>query len=192
MHNAAITGGESSSPREPPTQALTEPYMNLSIHAALIIQPLSNTNTKWFRLTIRVPPILWLTQNIRPDNGTPLLRCHYSTFPATTVDSVPVLRIGTLILLVSPLGFVPYHQSDRFPSSIQEPVSNSCHLYAGCHLDGKKVSSRLIPATLQPSGFDNFYPLFDTSSVVHSRSSLGYSPDPVLQDLFLNAHYHGS
>jgi len=41
--NESLRGFWSSSPREPPPQALTEPYVNLSIHTALIIQS-SNTN----------------------------------------------------------------------------------------------------------------------------------------------------
>ncbi len=33
----------SSRPAEPPRQALTEPYVNLSIHTALVNQPFSDT-----------------------------------------------------------------------------------------------------------------------------------------------------
>ena len=44
MFNVCLRGAKSSSPRELPSQALTEPYVNLSIHTALIIQPLSNTD----------------------------------------------------------------------------------------------------------------------------------------------------
>ena len=83
-----------------------------------------------------------------------------------------------------PLGFLPLHWNDRFSSSVQKPAYKSCHLYAGCRLDSKRVPSRLIPATLQPTGFDNIHPLFDTSSMVHSRSSLVCSPDMIFCHAF--------
>ena len=83
-----------------------------------------------------------------------------------------------------PLGFLPLHWNDRFSSSVQKPAYKSCHLYAGCRLDSKRAPSRLIPATLQPTGFDNIHPLFDTSSMVHSRSSLVCSPDMIFCHAF--------
>ena len=44
---------------------------------------------------------------IKPDKPTPSLRLHYRDFNATTSWSAPVIRIGTLILVGSPLGFLP-------------------------------------------------------------------------------------
>ena|SRR3990172_5679044 len=56
-----------------------------------------------------------VNSQIKPNNSTPSLHSHYRNFLATTSCSAPVLRIGTLVLGDLPLGFLPYHQSDRFP-----------------------------------------------------------------------------
>jgi hypothetical protein len=58
------------------------------------------------RLTERFYLIPWLLpslvdQTIRPDDPTPSLHSHYRNFHTTTSWSVPVPRIGTLILVVS-------------------------------------------------------------------------------------------
>ena len=45
----------------------------------------------------------------------------------------------------STLGFLPYHQGDRFPRSMQKPVLESRHLYTGRHPDSLQVSSGFIP-----------------------------------------------
>jgi hypothetical protein len=59
-------------------------------------------------------------------------RGHYNPFNATTHDSAPVPRIGTLTLTGSPLECLPWHRDDRFPSSVSSPAGRSRHLYAGC------------------------------------------------------------
>ena len=84
------------------------------------------------------------------DMSAPLLHSHYRNFIATTSWSAPVLRIGTLILMGPPLGFLPYHRSDRFPRSTQEPDSRSRHLYAGRRPGSKQDSPGLIPEYQQP------------------------------------------
>ena len=56
----------------------------------------------------------------------------------------------TLPLTGPPLAVLPWHRSDRFPCSTQEPGSRSCHLPAGCRPDRKQVPSELIPK--QPCG----------------------------------------
>jgi hypothetical protein len=81
---------------------------------------------------------------IKPDNATPSVQFHYRTFLPTTGGSVPVPRIGTLILVDSPLEFLPYHRDDRFPRSAQEPGSDSRYLYAGCRPSSRQVSLELI------------------------------------------------
>ncbi len=78
-------------------------------------------------------------------NATPWLHLHYRGFIATTSCSAPVPRIGTLMLVGSPLAFLPYHQDDRFPRSVQKPDSESRHLYAGGRPGSKQVSPELIP-----------------------------------------------
>ena len=83
---------ESSSPGESHPQALTEPYVKLSLHTALPIQP--------FGLVLFTLFLPLLVDNIiRPDGASPSLLSHYRTFNATTGHSAPVLRIGTLALV---------------------------------------------------------------------------------------------
>jgi len=55
--------------------------------------------------------------NIQLDHLIQPLRStnHYSPLNATTNWSAPVPCIGTLILMVFPFGFLPYHQDDWFP-----------------------------------------------------------------------------
>ena len=55
-----------------------------------------------------------------------------------------------LILMGLPLGFLPYHRSDRFPRSTQEPDSRSRHLYAGRRPGSKQDSPELILGYKQP------------------------------------------
>ena len=52
--------------------------------------------------------------------------------------------IGTLTLVGPPLEFLPYHQDDRFPCSMQKPKPDSRHLYAGHHPGSKQVSPGFI------------------------------------------------
>jgi hypothetical protein len=87
----------------------------------------------------------WLFHYLKLDDVTPSLRFHYRTFLATTDDSAPVSRIGTLTLVGPPLAFLPWHRDDRFSRSVQEPESRSRHLYAGRRSDSKQVSFRILP-----------------------------------------------
>ena len=132
---------ESSSPGEFHPQALTDPDVTVSRHPALIIQPPVHSQrlclTPWFL------PLL-VDQIARPDDPTPSLHLHYRDFNTTARWSAPVPRIGTLILVGPPLGFLPYHRNDRFPRSTQEPDSGSHHLYAGRRPGSKQVSPGLI------------------------------------------------
>ena len=86
----------------------------------------------------------WLIQSIKPDNATPSLQFHYRTFNATTGCSAPMPCIGTLTLVGPPLEFLPCHQGDRFPCSVQKPKPDSRHLYAGRHSGIKQVPPELI------------------------------------------------
>ncbi len=94
-------------------------------------------------------------------------------------------RIGTLILVGLPLGFLPWHRDDRFPRSTREPAPSSRHLHAGRHSSSRQVASRAHP------GAQNIAPVstssgsgFDMSSVVRLRSSSRRSPDAVTPRLF--------
>jgi len=62
----------------------------------------------------------------------------------------PVLLIGTLTLVGPPLGFLPYHQNDRFPRSTQKPESGSRYLYAGRRPSSNQVSLGLILSSVSP------------------------------------------
>ncbi len=118
-----------------------------------------------------------MTFRLRPDCATPSLQPHYRAFFTTTNYSAPVLRIGTITLEGPPLRAFPLHRNDRFPRSLQKPESSSRRLYAGCRLDSKQVSSRLVPGQRLKPGFDNISPCFDTSSAVRLRSSPCFTPD---------------
>jgi len=65
----------------------------------------------------------------------------------------PVPRIGTLTLVGPPLELLPYHRSDRFPGSVQQPVAGSRHLYTGGHPGSKQVSPRLRPEPYKEAQF---------------------------------------
>ena len=51
----------------------------------------------------------------RPPDVAPSLHRHYSDFITTTSDSAPVPRIGTQVLVGSPLERLPSHRDDWFP-----------------------------------------------------------------------------
>ena len=51
----------------------------------------------------------------RPPDVAPSLHRHYSDFITTTSDSAPVPRIGTQVLVGSPLERLPWHRDDWFP-----------------------------------------------------------------------------
>jgi len=112
--------------------------------------------------------------------STPSLHFHYRNFITTTSWSAPVFCIGTLILAVLPLGFLPFHQYDRFPRSIRKPKISSCHLYAGHHLSNNQITLKLIMEQLRGSIFDVTVHAFDTSSVVRLRSSPDFTPDRII------------
>ncbi len=88
------------------------------------------------------------------DDMTPSLQLHYTAFITTMGHSAPVPRIGTLVLVVLPLGRLPSYRDDRFPGSVHEPESDSRHLNAGRRSVSKQVSSELIPGQPTLPGFD--------------------------------------
>ena len=75
------------------------------------------------------------------------------------------------------LGLFPSHRDDRFPRSAQEPGPGSRHLHAGHRSANRQASAELIAGQPQEPGFDVGEMLFDTSSVVHLRSSSSSIPD---------------
>ena len=142
--NFPLQSQQSSSPGESHPQALPEPDVTVSRHPAPIIQPTANglvlsTGSSHF----------WLTFP-KPDDTAPSLHSHYRSFITTTNCSAPVLRIGTLILMGPPLGFLPWHRNDRFRRSTQKPETGSRHLYAGRRSGSKQVSPELIPEYHKP------------------------------------------
>ena len=79
-------------------------------------------------------------------------------FIATANPSVPAPRIGTRLLAVPPLGGLPWHRSDRFPRSAQEPLAgltpSSCRSPLGRSAGSLRASSQtnnwsLVSATSQ-------------------------------------------
>ena len=75
-----------------------------------------------------------------------------------------------------PLGFLPLHRNDRFPSSVLEPGSSSRHLYAGHHLGSKQVAPRFIPKVAKAFGFDVAY----TVSTLRQWFTCVRLPDPYM------------
>ena len=155
---------ESSSPGEFHPQALRTGRESLpssgSYHpVALLWQP--------FLISWLLPSLV--DQKARSDDPTPSLHPHYRNFNTTTSWSAPMPRIGTLILVVPPLEFLPYHRDDRFPRSTPEPGSGSRRLYAGCRPSSKQVPLGLILEYRKPPVLTSSIH-FDTSEVVRLRS----------------------
>jgi hypothetical protein len=98
-----------SRPAEPPRQPLAEPYVNLSIHTAPIIQPY------WLCFIQKLLPFPVGFQ-IKRDDPVPLLHFHYRNFVTTTDWPAPVLRIGTLILMDSATWISPLTSERQVPA----------------------------------------------------------------------------
>ena len=120
---------KSSSPGEFHPQALTEPDVNLSIHPALIIQTVIQT----VLLDSSAHPTLMVDQRFQLGRCNPFAPSLLGDFTATTGCSAPVLCIGTIALVGSPLVTLALTSEHMFPRSIPMPVSSSRHLHAGRH-----------------------------------------------------------
>jgi hypothetical protein len=113
---------------------------------------------------------------VKPVDATPSLHLHYEDSNTTTGCSVPVPRIGTLTLVGSQLGFLPYHRGDRLPRSAQEPRSGSRHLYAGRHPGSKQVPPGFILGHRKNPSFDVVHYV----STPHQWFAHARLPDPHL------------
>ena len=87
----------SSRPKERPLQPLTEPYVKLSFHTALVIRPESASHCSGQSSQLSVP---WLLPQTSPNDATPSLHAHYSRFYTTTSGSAPAPCFDTLALRV--------------------------------------------------------------------------------------------
>src|SRR5204863_4511641 len=74
-------------------------------------------------------------------------------FLATTSPSAPAPRIGTLILVGPPLGFLPSHRGGRFPRSAQEPALDSRRLHAGHHASRQQAPLAFGPGPTNGARF---------------------------------------
>src|ERR1700730_10462281 len=119
------------------------------------------------------------------NNAAPSVQSHYRTFNPTTSRSAPVPRIGTLVLSVLPIGFLPWHRDDRFSRSIQEPDPESRRLCAGCRSGSFRTAPELIPRDEGPLGFDIGTCVSTRRRTVCFRSPLRTTPDGVLPRLSL-------
>jgi hypothetical protein len=142
------------------------------------------------RLVVDLADATWVTPPLRSARITRHQRYYERVRPCAPL---PVLnpsrccRFGALPL-DSPggprarpaLSPVAGSSGDRFPRSARDPASSSRHLYAGHHLASRQVPARLVPGSSTHPGFDAVSTCFDTSTVVHSRSSSRRSPDPIL------------
>ena len=84
------------SPEEFHPRALPDPCVNLSIHTAPDVRPL------WLCFVHGLLPLPdgFSSPVASAEQPAPSLRSHYRTFITTTGCSVPVLRIGILVLAV--------------------------------------------------------------------------------------------
>ena len=91
----------------------------------------------------------------RPPDVAPSLHRHYSDFITTTSDSVPVPRIGTQVLVGSPLERLPSHRDDWFPQFHREAWDQA---HATCTPDTAwaafRATPRLLPTVSPSIGFD--------------------------------------
>ena len=107
----------------------------------------------------------------RPPDVAPSLHRNYSDFITTTSDSVPVPRIGTQVLVGSPLERLPSHRDDWFPQFIEKPGPGSRHLHAGHRLGSLQGNPQTSPDGLTLHRFRCHVLVHDESTVVHWRSS---------------------
>ena len=106
-------------------------------------------------------------------------RYRYSILTAVTAWTLPLddrVRCSLWPHSASDVG----SPGDRFPRSAQEPEPRSRHLYAGHRLASMYTGSRQThPRDIHGPWFRCHLTCFDTSSVVHSRSSSWLTPDPI-------------
>src|SRR5215469_14864395 len=106
----------SSRPEELHLRALPEPCMTLSSHTAPDVRPLLE------RLCL-VHGLLPFPvgQCPRPNNAAPSVRLHYRA--SSLLRAAPPLCSASVLwsLRCAPLGRLPWHRSDRFSRSVQEP-----------------------------------------------------------------------
>ena len=169
-----------SSPGEFHPQALAEPDVNLLIHPAPIVQPLTprpnartgSADEQRFCLIHAGPPLagcpLDKTRRRRPFGPVPLqnLQPYYERLRPCAPPRYSGACGGC------PLARLPLHRGDRFLRSSPTPESRSRRLHAGRRLSSEQVllSTRFAEQSLGP-GFDVGYGSFDISSAVHLRSS---------------------
>src|ERR1700751_5186242 len=125
-----------------------------------------------FALSMALLPLL---VGPRPElnNATPLVRPHYRALNPNTGCSVPVLRLGTLILMgASHLDFSLRIGAQVPTFRAREPSSASRRLHAGCRPGSNQAIPRTCPGSTTSPRFRHRLYAFDTSSAVCSRSSL--------------------
>ena len=122
---------------------------------------------------------------VRPRAPQPVLNPSQSCClgrSLSTPHSSTTTRVGAVLR---------HFRGDRFPRSAQEPEPGSRHLHAGHHPGSKQVIPWARPEVRIRPRFRCRLNHFDTSSVVHSRSSSWLAPDPIKPGLFRNAHHPG-
>ncbi len=135
--------------------------------------------------------VITVDQSASHDDPPPSLRPHYQASslprggpplcPASVLSPSRIGRLG-ISLPHATAGHCcatgrPRARNDRFPRSTPKPGPSSRHLHAGQHLGRKQVSPRLIPGQDPKPGFAVASGVFDTSSVVRSRSPSWPTPD---------------
>jgi hypothetical protein len=158
--DAAAQGRPVSSRRESHPPALSEPDVNLSIHPA----PTTLAACMRHLGSINDPSRSRGCPSTNTGWPVPFAPPALPGFIATTGQSAPASRFGTLPLTVSAVWGSSFASGSRFSRSMQEPKPGSRHLYAGYRLVSKQVSSRLVPRHPCSLGFDIVIRGFDASS----------------------------
>ncbi len=107
----------------------------------------------------------------QPSDPTPLLQPHYRAFYARTGWSAPVPRIGTLTLVVQPLGFLPCHRDDWFPQFRMKARTRFMPPLRRMPPAQHSGRPQAYPRLTTPAWFRHRFLLYDASSVVRFRSS---------------------
>ena len=90
----------------------------------------------------------------RPPAVAPSLHRHYSDCSTTTSDSAPVPRIGTQVLVGSPLERLPSHRDDWFPQFRREAWIRLTPPARRTPWAAFRATPRLIPTVPPSVGFD--------------------------------------
>jgi len=147
-------------------------------------------NDKWFCLHSRFPPAKQQLNFVwRPSDVAPSLHIHYKRFITTTSNSVPVSRIGTLILIILVICISSLTSWWLVPAvPIESPIQSHAHYTPDTACTAFGINLQTYPGRLKRSQFWCRLRFYDASTWVRLHSSLCTTHDNLIDYLFLNAH----